>query len=102
MYGTVARLRIKPGAEGKLAEQMRAFEAAMVPGVVATYVYRMDAAPPSATWRLCGRVERRTLRMRPSPTSRPATRATARSWRPSRNGTMGRPCTPSRECALAR
>jgi heme-degrading monooxygenase HmoA len=45
MYGTVARMRIKPGAEGQLAEQMRAFEAAKVPGVVATYVYRMDADP---------------------------------------------------------
>jgi quinol monooxygenase YgiN len=45
MYGTVARLRIKPGMEGQLDEQMRAFEAAKVPGVVATYVYRMDADP---------------------------------------------------------
>ena len=45
MYGTVARMRIKPGAEGQLNDQMRAFEAAMVPGVVATYVYKMDADP---------------------------------------------------------
>ena len=45
MYGTVARLRLKAGAE----EQMRAMTAGYrenpVPGQVATYAYRMDADP---------------------------------------------------------
>ena len=45
MYGTVAHYRIKPGMEGQFAEQLRAFEAAQVPGTVAVYVYRMDADP---------------------------------------------------------
>lgn len=45
MYGTVARLRTKQGAEGQLDEQLRAFEAARVPGAVAAYVYRRDADP---------------------------------------------------------
>jgi len=45
MYGTIARCRIKPGMEQQLAEQMRMFEAAKVPGAIATYVYRMDADP---------------------------------------------------------
>ena len=36
MYGTVARFHIKPGMEGQLVEQFRAFEAANVPGVVAS------------------------------------------------------------------
>jgi quinol monooxygenase YgiN len=43
MYGTVARFHIKPGMEGQLVEQFCAFEAANVPGVVASYLYRMDA-----------------------------------------------------------
>ncbi len=43
MYGTVAYCRAKPDAEAELIEQLRAFEAAKVPGTVATYVYRMDA-----------------------------------------------------------
>ena len=36
MYGTVAYCRAKPGAEAELIEQLRAFEAAKVPGAVAT------------------------------------------------------------------
>ena len=43
MYGTVARFHIKPGMEGQLVEQYRTFEAAKVPGVVASYLYRMDS-----------------------------------------------------------
>ncbi|HYL43471.1 MAG TPA: antibiotic biosynthesis monooxygenase family protein [Ktedonobacteraceae bacterium] len=43
MYGTIARYRLKPGAEAQLEEQFRIFQAAKVPGFVGTYVYRMDA-----------------------------------------------------------
>ena len=45
MYGTVARMRAKPGAETQLAEQMRIFEEAHVDGAVSSYVYRMDSDP---------------------------------------------------------
>jgi heme-degrading monooxygenase HmoA len=45
MYGTIGRMRTKPGVEAQLQEQMRIFEAANVPGVISTYVYRMDADP---------------------------------------------------------
>ena len=49
MYGTVARMRVKPGMEGQfrqlLEEQARAFEAGHVAGFVASYSYRMDADP---------------------------------------------------------
>jgi quinol monooxygenase YgiN len=49
MYGTVGRLRIKPGMEGQfrqlLQEQARAFETGLVPGFVASYTYSMDADP---------------------------------------------------------
>jgi|SRR5690348_13156731 quinol monooxygenase YgiN len=45
MYGTVARMRIKPG----LAEAAHAFmqqsESRPVPGAVAVYLYQMDADP---------------------------------------------------------
>ena len=45
MYGTIARYRLKPGAEAQLVEQLRIFQAAKVPGFVSTYIYRMDADP---------------------------------------------------------
>jgi len=43
MYGTIARVRIKPGME----EQLLVLDAVMErdPGEVASYVYRMDAEP---------------------------------------------------------
>ncbi len=49
MYGTVARFRVKPGADEHLKqiieEQTRTLEAEQVPGFIATYGYRMDAEP---------------------------------------------------------
>jgi antibiotic biosynthesis monooxygenase (ABM) superfamily enzyme len=45
MYGTVARMRIKPGAEAKFLEVERSIEAAKIPGHVASYMYRMDGDP---------------------------------------------------------
>lgn len=45
MYGTVARMQVKQGAEGQLEQQMREYESLKVPGYVTTYVYRMDADP---------------------------------------------------------
>ena len=49
MYGTIGRLRIKPGMEGQfrqlLQDQARAFETGQVAGFVASYAYRMDADP---------------------------------------------------------
>lgn len=45
MYGTVARLRIKPGMEEQLLEFDRKEQAANIPGYVGAYTYRMDADP---------------------------------------------------------
>lgn len=45
MYGTVARLRVKPGLESALIQELRAFDALGVPGAVAEYLYRMDTNP---------------------------------------------------------
>jgi antibiotic biosynthesis monooxygenase (ABM) superfamily enzyme len=42
MYGTVARLHIKPGMEARFQELQQEFNAAHVPGSVTQYVYRMD------------------------------------------------------------
>jgi quinol monooxygenase YgiN len=44
MYGTVARMRIKPGTEERLIELSRTSEAS-IPGLIASQVYRMDADP---------------------------------------------------------
>jgi antibiotic biosynthesis monooxygenase (ABM) superfamily enzyme len=45
MYGTVARMRIKPGMEDRLLQLNQEMNAAGVPGLVAEYVYRMDGTP---------------------------------------------------------
>jgi quinol monooxygenase YgiN len=42
MYGTVAKMRIKPGAEDQLRAQMEEIETLDVPGFVSSTVYRMD------------------------------------------------------------
>ena len=49
MYGTIGRLRIKPGMESQFRQllqgQAHAFETGQVAGFVASYAYRMDADP---------------------------------------------------------
>lgn len=45
MYGTVARLQLKAGAESQMDQLMREYDALKIPGYVTTYVYRMDADP---------------------------------------------------------
>lgn len=44
MYGTVARMRVKPGALEELW-RLAAEEETQIAGMVAQYVYRMDADP---------------------------------------------------------
>lgn len=43
MYGTVARLRLKPGSEPQMQELMREYESLPLRGHVRTTVYRLDA-----------------------------------------------------------
>lgn len=45
MYGTIARFRVKPGAEAQLVQVQHEFEAMKVPGFIRSTVYRMDADP---------------------------------------------------------
>ncbi len=45
MYGTVARMRLRPGAEAQIAALMRQYETLNIPGQRMTYVYRMDNDP---------------------------------------------------------
>jgi quinol monooxygenase YgiN len=42
MYGTIARMRLKPGQEGAMQETMREYETLNVPGYVSSTVYKMD------------------------------------------------------------
>lgn len=44
MYGTIARMRIKPGKEAELAELARR-SSAVTPGLVFYHTYRLDADP---------------------------------------------------------
>lgn len=43
MYGTIARMRLKDGADGELNRQLEEFTARAVPGFRQTLIYRMDA-----------------------------------------------------------
>ena len=45
MYGTVARMRLKPGMEAKLKDDMAQYDQLKIPGFVSTVVYRMDRDP---------------------------------------------------------
>jgi heme-degrading monooxygenase HmoA len=45
MYGTVARMKVKPGAEERLRQFSREVEAIEIPGFVFQHIYRMDADP---------------------------------------------------------
>lgn len=43
MYGTVARLRLKPGAEAQMMELTKAEDTLKIPGLVSTTVYKLDS-----------------------------------------------------------
>lgn len=45
MYGTVARMKIKPGSEAKLTADMAQYDDLKIPGFVSSMVYRMDSDP---------------------------------------------------------
>ena len=45
MYGTVARMRVKPGLVNQFQEWMRQEEARSVPGYKTSCTYQMDADP---------------------------------------------------------
>ena len=45
MYGTIARLRVRKDAEGKLRQTLDAMESRPVAGFVASYLYRLDSNP---------------------------------------------------------
>ena len=46
MYGTVAKMRVKPGAEAKLLELTKSVEmTANIPGFVSSTVYKLDSDP---------------------------------------------------------
>jgi len=42
MYGTVARLQLKPGAEANLKAEIDKYPGPKIPGFVSTMVYWMD------------------------------------------------------------
>ena len=71
MYGTVARMRVKPGMEAKLKEDMAQYDQLKIPGFVSTVVYRMDRDPNEIYMTVASRTRRATSRTRriPSRTS---------------------------------
>ena len=45
MYGTVARFHMKPGVAAQLLTRLRELNVERDPGLVAEYIYHMDADP---------------------------------------------------------
>jgi len=45
MYGTVARLRVQSGNQAGIAAILQETRALAIPGMVADYVYQLDASP---------------------------------------------------------
>jgi len=45
MYGTVARMRVKPGMGTQLEHLLQEYESLDVAGHVATYVFQLDSGP---------------------------------------------------------
>ncbi len=45
MYGTVARMKLKPGAGPEMQVLMKEYEGLSIPGYVNTYVFQMDNDP---------------------------------------------------------
>jgi quinol monooxygenase YgiN len=45
MYGTVARMRVKPGMGERVRELTAEYDDLAIPGFVATYAFRLDADP---------------------------------------------------------
>lgn len=45
MYGTVARIKVKPGMGPQLEQLSAEYEALDTPGHLATYVFRLDSGP---------------------------------------------------------
>ena len=45
MYGTIARLRAKPGAEKQLLEMTKRESGLHIPGFIRQYIYRLNADP---------------------------------------------------------
>ena len=45
MYGTVSRMRLKPGMEERMRQMMAGYESMSVPGMIGSLVYQMDANP---------------------------------------------------------
>ena len=92
MYGTVARMRAKPGAESQLAEQMRIFEEAHVEGAVGSYIYRMDNDPTEYWLAVIFSSKEAYVANANAPSRTPATASYSRSWMGRPNGTMARLC----------
>lgn len=45
MYGTVARMRVKPGKHAELMALSEEYTSELLPSMVAEYVYQMDGDP---------------------------------------------------------
>ena len=43
MYGTVARMKLKPGAASQMQAHMKEYESLNIHGLVGTYVFQMDS-----------------------------------------------------------
>ena len=45
MYGTIAKMKLKPGMEAKMMAETKSYESLNIPGFLGTMVYKMDTNP---------------------------------------------------------
>ena len=90
MYGTVAKMKFKPGAEQQMASLNKEYETLKVPGHVATYVYQMDEDANEFYMAVVFTDKEAYEKNRTIPLRIPVTARCGNSFRPIPSGTMGR------------
>src|SRR5258708_8468620 len=61
MFGTIAKMKLKPGAYDKMADQMKGFEERQVKGFLFNVVYRSQS-DPNEVWLVVGFEDEATYR----------------------------------------
>ena len=94
MYGTIARMRVKPGKEAELAKIGRE-SAQGIPGLVFEHIFKMDA-DPNEYMLVVAFTDKASYRANAeSPGKTSATNSMSRSSTASRSGTTARSSIPT-------
>ena len=94
MYGTVARIRVKPGALEALKKLVQAEAEAGIEGYRGQTFFQMDKDPNEVYMAVLFELTARAiLRMPTTRSKKPATRSSSGCWKANRSGTTERWCS---------